>query len=82
MAGCDAAHPCADAFSACAASQRCEARTCASDAECTMPNAACNSGHCQRRPCSADTECSAGGRCVNGRCYEALGQCYTAMAVP
>jgi hypothetical protein len=79
VAGCGPTLPCGGALYECTAELRCEARACASAEECGV-NASCNGGRCSFRSCESDSECS--GYCVNRRCYETLGTCFTQLAVP
>lgn len=80
MPGCTAQSPCPSPLTACAATERCEALTCETDAACPA-NATCQQGHCLRRSCTKDGDCDSGG-CVNGVCYETLGTCNTQTFPP
>jgi hypothetical protein len=56
----------------CAASGRCQAKSCQGAPDCPT-NFDCNAGYCQRRTCTSDATCQ--GYCVTGKCGSALGTC-------
>lgn len=73
--GCGPNNPC-DVGSECL-SNRCQPRECMLDGDCP-PTFECRVGHvagfCRRRLCTTDLECG-DGFCVEGTCFEAIGEC-------
>ncbi|MBL8913817.1 MAG: hypothetical protein JNM17_24150 [Archangium sp.] len=73
--GCSANNPCGLGFEC--NHNRCTEKECALDNECP-PTFECRIGHvggfCRRRICTTDQECG-DGFCVEGTCFEGLGEC-------
>lgn len=60
----------------CGSDHRCAPRSCAQQLDCPI-NFRCppvNNSHCERRSCKVDPECDQG-YCVEGLCYDLLGDC-------
>jgi hypothetical protein len=76
---CGPDEPCSNPLTECDDQLRCGPLACADDSACPA-NTRCASGGCARRACDADSDCD--GYCVNSFCYETLGTCHTAYAVP
>ena len=75
--GCSGDADC-DAGETCNAQRRCVPSNCAIDADCPQEFVCEGNGTCARRACGSDAECEQG-FCVQGLCYDRLGQC---MAIP
>jgi hypothetical protein len=60
--------------SVCGATHRCEPAPCGAGAACPALFSCDPGGHCARTTCTTDAACG-DGRCVNGACWEAFGQC-------
>ncbi len=73
--GCGVNNPCA-AGTTCTA-KRCVPLACTSSATCPG-TFACLNGQCARRTCTTDLQCG-DGFCVDGTCFEGLGECRTPM---
>jgi hypothetical protein len=66
---------------ACTVTHHCVARACLGNGDCPQyfdctSNAGTGAQLCARRLCSSDENCM-GGFCVEGRCYDALGSCFS-----
>ena len=77
VAGCSVDNPCPEG-TACGADHRCAALPCGPQQACPS-NFTCTTGgaspSCERKTCAGDGDCGPTGFCVEGLCFDSLGEC-------